>query len=110
MACATLFFLTSMQPSFSRVTPVCMTSLGETRNEIEYTTRLLNENKLAVRVTVKKIVRMGLRPGKTMKEFNLLKANLERLEKRDEELHDEMGRLIVNAVWNQIRGGEEDST
>ena len=83
-----------------------MTSMGEIRNDIEFTRRLLDENRVAVHVAVKRMVRVGLWPGRSMKEYMLLKKSLNHLEQRDMELHEEIRRLVVGALRIQIRGGD----
>jgi hypothetical protein len=106
MAGMALLFLTTMQPAPFRVmcrTPFVMASMGELRNDIEYTRRLLRENEILVHISVKRMVRVGLSTGKSVKDYAHAKRVWLNLENRNVVLHEEMQKLIVNSIRVQMR-------
>jgi hypothetical protein len=80
-----------------------MASMGELRNDIEYTRRLLRENEILVHLSVKRMVRVGLSTGKSVKDYAHAKRVWLNLENRNVVLHEEMQKLIVNSIRVQMR-------
>jgi len=85
-----LMFLASMQPA--------MTSMGDIRNNIEFNRRLLDETRVDANVLVWK--KMSL--SRCHSEHMYLAKRIESLEKTEERLRDEIGRLMVTAFWAQV--------
>ncbi len=88
-----LLFLNSVQP-------FAMTSMGDVRNNIEFTRRLLDETRTAANFLAERKVR--LRPGCSAHEHAALETRIDRLEQTEHQLRDELGRLMVVAFWTQV--------
>ena len=90
-----LMFLASMQPA--------MTSMGDIRNNIEFNRRLLDETRVDANVLMRK--KMSL--GRCHSEHVYLAKRIESLEKTEDGLRDEIGRLLVIAFWAQVHANNK---
>ncbi len=82
-----------------------MASMGDIWSDIEWMTRLLDENRTESRGVLERQNNLYWRPGDSMKEHTILKARLLNLVKREEEIKLELERLIVIALLQQINDG-----
>ena len=83
-----LAYIGVMQAAF-----VCMmSSMGETRNDIEFTRRLLDENRFAAKVAKERILRS-------------LRVKITKLSRGEEEIREELGHLLELALLQQIEDG-----
>ena len=97
-----LAYIGVMQAAF-----VCMmSSMGETRNDIEFTRRLLDENRFAAKVAKERILRLSLRSGNSTDEHTYLRVKITKLSRREEEIREELGHLLEFALFQQIKVGE----
>jgi hypothetical protein len=80
-----------------------MTSMGDIRNDIEFTRRLLDENRFATKVVMERVVKIQLRPGNSVKEHDFLQRTLKNLTLKEEEIRDELGGLLLIALREQIK-------
>ena len=86
-------------------TAFTMTSMGDIRNDIEFSRRLLDENRFATKVAMERVVKLRLRPGSSVKEHESLQRTLKNLALREEEIRDELGTLLLIALREQIKRG-----
>jgi hypothetical protein len=106
MTCTTLLFLTVLQPvAILAFCTFTMTSMGDIRNDIEFSRRLLDENRFATKVAMERVVKLRLRPGSSVKEHESLQRTLKNLALREEEIRDELGTLLLIALREQIKRG-----
>jgi hypothetical protein len=97
-----LAYIGVMQAAF-----VCMmSSMGETRNDIEFTRRLLDENRFAAKVAKERILRLSLRSGNSTDEHTYLRVKITKISRREEEIREELGSLLELALFQQIKVGE----
>jgi hypothetical protein len=82
-----------------------MTSMGDVWSDIEWMTRLLDENRAATRGILERQNQLYNRPGDSMKEHKVLKERFNNLRRREREIQSELERLIVIAVLKQINDG-----
>jgi len=80
--------------------------MGETRNDIEFTRRLLDENRFAAKVAKERMLRLSLRSGNSTDEHASLRVKLTKLSRREEEIREELGGLLELALFQQIEVGE----
>ena len=97
-----LFFMTSMHAVCMRST-ITMTSMGDIRNDIEFTRRLLDENRFAAKVATERLFKLSVRPGNSVKEHVLLQRSLVNLSRKEDELRDELGRLLLVVLQEQMK-------
>lgn len=82
-----------------------MTSIGDVWGGIEQMTRLLDENKRATTgVLIRKKQLLDRPISGSTREHQWLTARLNQLTEREQELHQELQRLLVIALLHQING------
>ena len=101
-----LFFLLACTACVQVAFVCTMSSMGELRNDIEFTRRMLDENRFAVKVAKERILKLSIRSGNSTAEHETLRVKITKLSRREGEIRDELGSLLELALLQQIKVGE----